>query len=66
MCGCLRKAEDYEQIADAFLEGCDAQNVRYVEPHFAPYNHERFGFGGRRAPEIVSRRLQASEAAGAP
>ena len=30
MCGCLRKAEDYEQMADSFLEGCQAQNVRYV------------------------------------
>jgi len=66
MCGCLRRAEDYEQMADAFLEGCDAQNVRYVEAHFTPYNHERFGFGGRRALEIVSRRLQAAEAGGGP
>jgi adenosine deaminase len=66
MCGCLRRAEDYEQMADAFLEGCQAQNVRYVEAHFTPYNHERFGFGGRRALEIVSRRLQAAEAGGGP
>lgn len=66
MCGCLRRAEDYEQMADAFLEGCAAQNIRYVEAHFTPYNHERFGFGGRRALEIVSRRLQAAEAAGGP
>ena len=66
MCGCLRKAEDYEQMADSFLEGCQAQNVRYVEAHFTPYNHERFGVGGRRALEIVSRRLQASEAGGGP
>jgi aminodeoxyfutalosine deaminase len=66
MCRCLRRAEDYEQMADAFVEGCAAQNVRYVEAHFTPYNHERFGFGGRRALEIVSRRLQAAEAAGGP
>ncbi len=66
MCGCLRRAEDYEQMSDAFLEGCAAQNIRYVEAHFTPYNHERFGFGGRRALEIVSRRLQAAEAAGGP
>jgi adenosine deaminase len=66
MCGCLRRAEDYEQMTDAFLEGCQAQNIRYVEAHFTPYNHERFGFGGRRALEIVSRRLQAAEAAGGP
>ena len=66
MCGCLRRAEDYEQMADAFLEGCQAHNVRYVEAHFTPYNHERFGFGGRRALEIVSRRLEAAEAGGGP
>jgi adenosine deaminase len=66
MCGCLRRAEDYEQMADAFLAGCEAQNIRYVEAHFTPYNHERFGFGGRRALELVSRRLQAAEAAGGP
>jgi len=66
MCGCLRRAEDYEQMADAFLEGCEAQRIRYVEAHFTPYNHERFGFGGRRALEIVSRRLRAAEDAGGP
>jgi len=66
MCGCLRRAEDYEQLADAFLEGCQAQNIRYVEAHFTPYNHERFGFGGRRALGIVARRLEAAEAGGGP
>jgi adenosine deaminase len=64
MCGCLRRAEDYEQLVDAFVEGCHAQNIRYAEVHFTPYNHERFGFGGRRALEIVARRLEAAEGRG--
>ena len=41
-------------------------NVRYVEAHFTPYNHERFGIGGDRALEIVTRCLQAAEADGGP
>ena len=66
MCACLRTPSDYEQMADGFLAECARQNVRYVEAHFTPYNHERFGFGGRRALDIVTRRLVASEAAGGP
>jgi aminodeoxyfutalosine deaminase len=66
MCRCFRRAEDYEQMVDAFVEGCARGNVRYVEAHFTPYNHERFGFGGKRALDVVTRRLEASEAAGGP
>jgi adenosine deaminase len=66
MCRCLRADADYALMVDAFVEDCRRQNIRYVEAHFTPYNHERFGFGGRRALEIVSRRLQAAEAAGGP
>jgi adenosine deaminase len=66
MCACLRTPADYEQMVDGFLAECRRQNIRYVEAHFTPYNHERFGFGGRRALDIVTRRLQASEAAGGP
>jgi adenosine deaminase len=64
MCACLRRPEDYEQMVDAFLADCERQQIRYVEAHFTPYNHERFGFGGRRALEIVSRRLEAAERQG--
>lgn len=66
MCNCLRTPADYEQMVDAFVRDCMRQNVRYVEAHFTPYNHERFGFGGRRALDIVTDRLAASEAAGGP
>jgi aminodeoxyfutalosine deaminase len=66
MCRCFQRAQDYEHMVDAFVEGCARQNIRYVEAHFTPYNHERFGFGGRRALEVVTRRLQAAEAAGGP
>lgn len=66
MCACLRTPSDYAQMADGFVAECARQNVRYVEAHFTPYNHERFGFGGRKALDIVTRRLLASEAAGGP
>jgi aminodeoxyfutalosine deaminase len=66
MCRCFRHAQDYEHMVDAFVESCAAQNIRYVEAHFTPYNHERFGFGGERALDVVTSRLQASEAAGGP
>ena len=66
MCACLRTDADYERMVDGFLEDCTRQNVRYVEAHFTPYNHERFGFGARRALAIVTRRLLASEAEGGP
>jgi aminodeoxyfutalosine deaminase len=66
MCRCLRADADYELMVDAFAEDCRRQNIRYVEAHFTPYNHERFGLGGYRALEIVTKRLLASEAAGGP
>jgi aminodeoxyfutalosine deaminase len=66
MCSCLRTTADYERMVDGFLAECSRQNIRYAEVHFTPYNHELLGIGGRRALEIVSRRLQSSEAAGGP
>ncbi|MCL4817976.1 MAG: adenosine deaminase [Vicinamibacteria bacterium] len=66
MCNSLRHPRDYEEMVDGYLAACRRQNVRYVEAHFTPYNHERFGFGGRRALEIVCDRLRAAEAAGGP
>ena len=66
MCACLKRAADYEQMADDFVAECRRQNIRYVEAHFTPYNHERFGFGGRRALDIVTRRLEDAEREGGP
>ena len=66
MCSCFRTPETYERMVDGFLQECGRRNVRYAELHFTPYNHEKFGIGGRRALAIVSRRLAASEAAGGP
>jgi adenosine deaminase len=66
MCSCLRTDADYEKMVDDFLVGCAQANIRYVEAHFTPYNHEKLGIGGRHALDVVSRRLQASEAAGGP
>ena len=64
MCRCLRAPSDYEEMVDGFVAECRRQNIRYVEAHFTPYNHERFGFGGRRALDIVTRRLEAAESEG--
>jgi len=66
MCACFRTPADYEHMVDAYVAECEKHNVRYVEAHFTPYNHERFGFGGARALEIVTRHLRAAEAAGGP
>jgi adenosine deaminase len=66
MCSCFRTPGNYEQMVDGFLVECDRQNIRYAEVHFTPYNHEKFGIGGRRALGIVTRRLSASEASGGP
>lgn len=66
MCSCLRTTDDYQRMVDGFLAECSRQNIRYAELHFTPYNHERLGIGGRRALEIVSRRLMSSESAGGP
>jgi aminodeoxyfutalosine deaminase len=66
MCRCFRREEDYALMVDGFLAECRRQEIRYAEAHFTPYNHERFGFGGRRALALVTRRLEAAEAAGGP
>jgi aminodeoxyfutalosine deaminase len=66
MCGCFKTEADYEQMVDGFGAECRRQNIRYVEAHFTPYNHERHGIGGRRALAVVTRRLLAAEAAGGP
>jgi aminodeoxyfutalosine deaminase len=66
MCSCLRKDADYEQMVDDFAAQCASENIRYVEAHFTPYNHEKLGIGGRRALDVVSRRLLAGERAGGP
>jgi aminodeoxyfutalosine deaminase len=66
MCGCFRSDADYERMVDGYVEDCARQNVRYAEVHFTVYNHERFGIGGRRALDVVTRRLLAAEAAGGP
>ena len=65
MCSCLRAEDDYRRMVDGFLSECGRQNIRYAECHFTPYNHEQ-GIGGRRALQIVSRRLAGSESAGGP
>jgi adenosine deaminase len=66
MCSCLRAPEDYERLVDAFLAEYERQRVRYVEAHFTPFNHEHFAIGGRRALDVVTRRLQQAEAGGGP
>ena len=66
MCRCLQRPADYEQMVDAFLEAAARVNLRYAEAHFTPFNHERFGFGGRRALELVTRRLEEAERRGGP
>lgn len=66
MCRCLKTEGDYLGMVDAYVAECRRQNIRYAEVHFTPYNHERFGIGGRRALLIVTRRLREAEAAGGP
>jgi adenosine deaminase len=66
MCSCFRTPETYERMVDGLLAECALRNTRYAELHFTPYNHEKFGIGGRRALDIVTRRLAAAEAAGGP
>jgi adenosine deaminase len=66
MCSCFRTPENYERMVDGFLADCQRQNIRYAEVHFTPYNHEKFGIGGQRALEIVTRRLAAAETSGGP
>ena len=66
MCSCLRSQQDYEQMVDGYVAECQRQNVRYVEAHFTPFNHERYGFGGERALDVVTKRLQNAEANAGP
>ncbi|HEY9593054.1 MAG TPA: adenosine deaminase, partial [Spirochaetia bacterium] len=66
MCSCLRTPDDYVRMVDGFVSEARRQNVLYAELHFTPYNHEMLGFGGRRALDIVTRRLMESEASGGP
>jgi aminodeoxyfutalosine deaminase len=66
MCRCLKSPADYERMVDGFVEECRRQNIRYVEAHFTPWNHEAFGIGGRRALAVVTERLLTAEAAGGP
>lgn len=66
MCSCPPSREDYEQMVDGYVAECRRQNVRYLEAHFTPFNHERCGFGGERALDIVTRRLQDAEANAGP
>src|SRR5262249_3585514 len=66
MCRCLRAEADYALMVDAFADECRRQNIRYVEAHFTPYNHERFGFGARRALAVVTRRIEEAERQGGP
>jgi adenosine deaminase len=66
MCSCLKTPADYERMVDGFVAECVRQNIRYVEAHFTPYNHELLGIGARRALDTVTRRLLAAEAAGGP
>jgi adenosine deaminase len=66
MCSCLKAEEDYAGMVDGFLADCARQNVRYVEAHFSPYNHEKFGIGAERSLNVVTKRLAESEAAGGP
>jgi adenosine deaminase len=67
MHACFKDASAYERIVDAFLADCRRQNVRYVEAHFTPYNHDRLAsLSGEEALAIVSRRLREAEAAGGP
>ena len=66
MCSCLRTPMDYVRMVDGFVAECRRQNIRYAELHFTPYNHERFGIGGRKALGIVTEALQRAEAAGGP
>ena len=48
MCACLKTPADYERMVDGFVAECARQNIRYVEAHFTPYNHELLRL--RRAP----------------
>ncbi len=67
MHACFREPAAYHRMVDDFVAECARHDVRYVEAHFTPYNHERWGpLGGRAALDVVTRRLQEHEARGGP
>lgn len=66
MCASLRSERDYELMVDGYVAECRRQNIRYVEAHFTPYNHEKFGIGGERTLAIVTKRLLEAETSGGP
>lgn len=66
MCSCLKTEADYLGMVDGYAAECRRQNIRYVEAHFTPYNHERFGIGAARSLDIVTKRLLEVEASGGP
>jgi aminodeoxyfutalosine deaminase len=66
MCSCLKAEDDYVGMVDGFVAECRRQNIRYVEAHLTPYNHEKFGIGASRSLEVVTRRLLEAEASGGP
>ena len=66
MHSCFKDAAAYELMVDRYVAECRRQNIRYVEAHFTPFNHEQGGLGGRGALDVVSKRLRAAEAAGGP
>lgn len=66
MCRCFKSESDYERMAEGFAEDCARHNIRYVEAHFTPFNHEKFAIGGKRALDAVTKKLEALERSGAP
>jgi len=66
MCSCLKAEEDYVGMVEGFLGYCARQNIRYVEAHFTPYNHEKLGIGAAKSLGIVTKRLLESESSGGP
>ena len=66
MCSCLKTEADYVGMVDGYVDECRRQNVRYVEAHFTPYNHEKFGIGAARSLDIVTKRLMEAELKGGP
>lgn len=53
---CLKTAEDIERIARQFLEGQAAQNIRYSEVTFTPYNqYYNNGLGFHEQIDAVNR-----------
>ena len=66
MCRCFKSESDYERMAEGFAEDCARHNIRYVEAHFTPFNHEKFAIGGKRALDAVTKKLEALERSGGP